>query len=411
MRRTVYINNNCNFTTMPVIIVLGVLVAVCLLLSKAVIATVLLFLMIIFLIAYLDSHHGLKGMVAEIKADRMIIGVGDKAEIHCCMVKKEGPDSINTVIRIPVREEDPVDFCSSVDKKLLTLAEEDKGKMLGDRVKYVIEKKKVVMQKGETVKWTFPLQGTKRGLFLIADCQLCCGDMFGLSVADKIVSSDSHIIVTPSTICMDWEQFLPLNHLPEKENEPGRLDLLFDGESYNDPADGMEGLEETMRVFFSLINELWKNNIYFAIHFPETAISKAQVVSSTDDNALEKMCRACSCYWPDREADKDRDAGFSILMERSSFSSTILKAREEKLRNVRRRSVFDVSAMEETTRFIYFTYGDRIQPSNALQALKGKQGTLVMYYIDDDYEESTIFDFSNKITITEGKALQQGEEN
>lgn len=437
MKREILIDETSFFMSIPVIIAMTFCCIAALYWSLDEVAAVLLFLILIGLVAQIYSHLTLRSIEVSVECEQRVVFPGERMRL-CCRIRNTGKLPIlNFMIRIPISRYGPVAPADEADYRSLSDAEISKARMYSEQMGFVLEKRVPYIRGGESLNWEPRLRAVKRGETVLEDRFLYCGDPFGLIHTSKNSRQNCRILVCAQIVPVRVEPFLHnlkfssqgAKSIHEdvtliKGNRPYQLfdpvksinwkllasqdkwvvnlydpvctkqvHLIFDGESYNRKEIPKAALENTLRILFSVIFRLYEKGMGCGISLPKSRACAPRNLMFRDHQALSVIAEYLAKYQILDLEDKTEEK-HTILQERSSLSSAIIRAREEKEKAraiPKSRSLFRVKDLLEKNgnigEYFYFTYdGARFLDNKMLVALAHEKVTIVSYkrYGGDD---------------------------
>lgn len=392
------------------------------------IAAVLLFLIMIAVIAQIYSYLTLRSIEVSITCEQAAAFPGERIRL-CCKIKNTGKLPIlNFMIRIPISRYGSVAPADKADYRNLSDAEISKARMYSEQVSCVLEKKVPYVKSGQSIQWEPQLRAIKRGETVLEHLFLYCGDPFGLIHTSKTVPQHCEILVCAKIVPVRVEPFLhnlkfsnqgvksvhkditlikgnrqyevfdnvkAINwKLLASQNKwmvnlyapicTKQVHIILDGESYNSKQISKTALETTLQIIFSVIFKLYQKGMGCGISLPQAKSLSPRNLLFGDPQALPLIAEYLAKYQLRDLEDKTQEK-HTILQERSSLSTAIIKAREEKNKKIpKSKSVFRVRDLLQKSgnigEYFYFTYDvERLQDNKLLAALAQEKVTIVSY--------------------------------
>lgn len=370
----------------------------------------------------------LRSVEVEMEDDNKILFPGDHTRI-CIRIRNTGRlPAVNAMIRIPIDKYGPVVPVNSRDYRMLTDTEVSKARMYGEAVECALEKKIVFLKRKDELEWIVELKARKRGEGQIEQIHLYCGEPLGLTSSAKTICGQCRILVCTKVVpvkiepflhnvkfsnrgvkslyddvtlirsnrqyqtfdvakSINWKLLASQKKLMVNLYDPVRtknVHLIFDGESYNSKDIRKEALEDTLRILFSTILRLHQRGMGCGLSLPQSETFHAVNLTCGQGDILPLIAEYLAKYRV-KLLEPEEPVKPTILQQRSSFSTAVIKAREEKQKGIpKSKSVFKVADLlrrgGNIGEYFYFTYdGAKMSKNRLLSALVDEKVTVVSY--------------------------------
>lgn len=405
--KNVFIENNMSFASVPAAIAALLMAIFVSLVGLEELALVFVFLSAIAFFACFYSGKSGKALRCEISFLRFAARIGEPVILTCKITNTGRMPLVNGTVRVPIQRSSVLDPECSPHYRSLTTDEAGKARMYQVDTAGIIEFSCPVLRQGETAEYETELTAVQRGEEKIEQIYLYSGDLLGLRRGCLPLEMESlTILVHVLAMDVDPRPFLRiqedsyqgakgtrkditlLHHLREYENgdhakhinwkvfakeqrlrvdihdcmKMSRIHFIFDGESFNSQFADKGEFEVTLRVVQSLITRLNEKGLPCGITLPRGNETEPITIVWQNDCCAEAINQALARYHM-IHTEPEEPVKFTILQERSSLSSAIIKAREQKIQREEiqiNRSEYEPSDIiryrDGIQRFYYFTY-------------------------------------------------------
>lgn len=408
--KNVFIENNMSFANLP-IATAGLFLAVCgSFLGWGELSVVFVFLSGMAFFACFYSYKSGKSVRCEIAFLRSSARIGDSVILTCKVINAGKLPLVNGMVRIPLQRSSILDPESSAYYRNLTTDEAGKARMYQVDTAGAIEFPLPMLWQGEAAEYEAELTALQRGEEKIEQIYLYFGDLLGMRKSClSLGMEDLAVIVHVPAVPVDIQPFLRaqeecysgakgtrkdltlLHHIREYEHgdsakhinwnifakeqklrvdvhdymKMAKIHFIFDGESFNNRFADKNEFERTLEVIRSLITRLNERGLRCGITLPRGNETEPVTIVWQNHFSTEAIDQALARYHM-IHTEPEETVKFTILQEHSSLSSTIIKAREQKIEREEiqiNRSEYEFSQLiryrDGIERFYYVTYDAR----------------------------------------------------
>ncbi len=428
--KNVFIENNMSFANIPIAIA-GLFAATFIsFIGLKELSVLFVFLSCMAFFACFYSYRSAKSVRCKITFLQSSARIGDSVVLKCKITNDGRMPLVNGMIRVPIQRSSVLNPESSVYYRKLTTDEVGKARMYQVDTAGAIEFVIPVLQRGEVAEYEAELIAFQRGEEKIEQIYFYSGDLLGLrKCCLPLEIADLTIIVHVPTVDVEIRPFLHiqedsyygakgtqkditlLHHIRKYENgdnakyinwkifakeqrlridlhdymKMSRIHFIFDGESFNNKFADKNEFEITLEIMCSLIARLNQRGLPCGITLPRGNETEPVTIVWQNDFFAEAINQALARYHM-INVETEETVKFTILQERSSLSSTIIKAREQKIEREEiqvNQSEYEFSDIirfrDAINRFYYFTYDAR-KANNPFTAIIPKEKMVYVSY-------------------------------